>query len=72
MRVTVVLMPDEPQPWSFKPVGFEAFLEWGNEDTYAEWVDGQIIMTSPASNNHQMVRIFTGCRGHGPSGAFVM
>jgi hypothetical protein len=25
-------------------VTFEAFLEWADEDTWAEWVDGEIIM----------------------------
>jgi len=40
------------------PISFEDFLEWVDEDTRAEWVDGQIIMTSPAGDNHQMVRDF--------------
>jgi Uma2 family endonuclease len=40
------------------PISFADFLEWVDEDTHAEWVDGQIIMTSPASDNHQMLRDF--------------
>jgi Uma2 family endonuclease len=40
------------------PISFADFLEWVDEDTRAEWVDGQIIMTSPASDNHQMIRDF--------------
>ena len=32
---------------------FEEFLDWCDEDTLAEWVDGDIIMTSPASVPHQ-------------------
>jgi Uma2 family endonuclease len=40
------------------PVSFEAFLEWMDEDTHAEWVDGEIIMTSPASTQHQSIRDF--------------
>jgi Uma2 family endonuclease len=35
------------------PVSFEEFLAWCDEDTHAEWVDGAIIMMSPASDHHQ-------------------
>jgi len=34
---------------------YEEFLEWANEDTLAEWVDGEAVMTSPASRRHQDV-----------------
>jgi len=34
-------------------VTFEEFLDWCDEDTWAEWVDGEVIMTSPASMQHQ-------------------
>jgi len=34
-------------------ISFEQFLEWCDEDTLAEWVDGEIVMTSPASDQHQ-------------------
>ena len=32
---------------------YDEFLAWADEDTLAEWVDGEIVMTSPASNRHQ-------------------
>ncbi|GBC85052.1 hypothetical protein HRbin11_01493 [bacterium HR11] len=32
---------------------FEEFLDWLDEDTWAEWVDGEVIMLSPASLPHQ-------------------
>lgn len=32
---------------------YEEFLAWTDEDTLAEWVDGDISMTSPASDRHQ-------------------
>src|SRR5256885_5964292 len=32
---------------------FEEFLEWADEDTYAEWVDGEVIMMCPATDWHQ-------------------
>ena len=39
-------------------ISFEAFLEWMDEDTHTEWVDGEIIMTSPASAEHQDIKVF--------------
>lgn len=32
---------------------YEAFLDWLDEDTLAEWVDGHTILMSPASLEHQ-------------------
>ncbi len=32
---------------------YEEFLEWADEDTLAEWVDGKVVMYSPASDRHQ-------------------
>ncbi len=37
---------------------FEEFLDWMDEDTHAEWVGGDVIMTSPASLDHQEMAIF--------------
>jgi Uma2 family endonuclease len=34
---------------------YEEFLDWCDEDTLAEWVDGDVVMTSPASKPHQTV-----------------
>lgn len=34
-------------------ISFEEFLAWADEDTRAEWEDGQIIVMSPASLEHQ-------------------
>ena len=31
---------------------FEEFLAWCDEDTWAEWVDGEVQMVSPASEKH--------------------
>lgn len=46
---------------------YEEFLAWADEDTLAEWVDGEVVMSSPASDRHQdimgfltsVLRIFT-------------
>ena len=35
------------------PISFEEFMQWLDEDTRAEWVDGEIFMMSPASDQHQ-------------------
>ncbi|MBN1886742.1 MAG: Uma2 family endonuclease [Thermoflexales bacterium] len=32
---------------------YEEFLAWADEDTLAEWVDGEAVVTSPASDRHQ-------------------
>ncbi len=40
------------------PVSYEAFLDWLDEDTRAEWVHGEIIVMSPASNRHQQIAGF--------------
>lgn len=37
---------------------FEEFLDWLDEDTWAEWVDGEVIVFSPASLRHQDLRDF--------------
>lgn len=34
---------------------YEEFLDWADEDTLAEWVDGEVIMVSPASTRHQQL-----------------
>lgn len=43
----------EPKAQPPEPVTFEEFLEWCDEDTHAEWVNGAIVMMSPASDQHQ-------------------
>lgn len=37
---------------------YEEFMEWADEDTLAEWVDGKVVMTSPASLRHQDINGF--------------
>lgn len=34
-------------------ISFEEFLEWLDEDTHAEWVDGAVILKMPVSVRHQ-------------------
>lgn len=39
-------------------ISYAEFLDWADEDTLAEWVEGKIVMTSPASRRHQAVAAF--------------
>jgi Uma2 family endonuclease len=41
-----------------KKISYEEFLDLCDEDTLAEWVNGVIIMTSPASMKHQEIGFF--------------
>ncbi len=47
----VKTIPKEKMTW-------DEFLAWTDEDTHAEWVDGEIIMTMPASVRHQDIKFF--------------
>lgn len=40
------------------PISYEAFLEWADEDARAEWVDGEVLLMSPASTRHQDIADF--------------
>src|SRR5579859_3787627 len=42
---------DRPMPMT--PITYEAFMEWLDEDLRAEWVDGEIVVASPANLDHQ-------------------
>jgi len=54
-------------------ITYEEFLHSCDEDTLAEWVDGEVVMTSPASDRHQdlcdflvtILRVYTEQRGLG-------
>ncbi len=59
-------MREEPEKEAASPVlpgprpkmTFEEFLQWGDEDTWAEWVNGEVIQLSPASDRHQDLVVF--------------
>ncbi len=64
----LLLAPAQPARMTY-----EEFLAWADEDTLAEWVEGEVIMTSPASDRHQdlagfltaVLRVFVESRGLG-------
>ena len=37
---------------------FESFIEWVDEDTSAEWVEGEVYFMSPSSTRHQLLAGF--------------
>ncbi len=37
---------------------YEEFLDWADEDTHAEWVDGEVVFMRPVSNVHQDIGLF--------------
>jgi Uma2 family endonuclease len=41
-----------------KTMTADEFLDWVDEDTSAEWVDGEVILNSPASRVHERLRGF--------------
>ncbi len=49
-----ILAPSVHTPPQTK-MTFAEFLDWCDEDTLAEFIEGEIVMTSPASINHQQV-----------------
>jgi Uma2 family endonuclease len=51
MAVEVIERPQRVPPEG--KITFQEFLDWCDEDTWAEWVDGEVIMVSPASFEHQ-------------------
>lgn len=51
--VEALLRPARPRRMTY-----EEFLSWADEDTLAEWVDGEVVMYSPASFKHQSIASF--------------
>jgi len=39
-------------------ISYEQFLQWLDEDTWAEWVDGEVILMSPVSDEHQSLAMY--------------
>ena len=54
----VLLAPVERRQMTRHLMTYEEFLAWADEDTLAEWVDGEVVMYSPANDRHQDVSGF--------------
>jgi Uma2 family endonuclease len=48
----------EPQLSTSLRMSWDEFLEWGDEQTRAEWVDGEVLVMSPVSLLHMDVQQF--------------
>lgn len=46
------------KPLPQNKVTFEEFLAWCDEDTWAEWVDGEVVVLTPAGTKHQQIKGF--------------
>ena len=55
-------VPPFPETYDLteRRMSYEAFLKWADEDTLAEWVDGKVIIHTPASGIHQDLTLFLG------------
>jgi Uma2 family endonuclease len=40
------------------PITYEEFLDWADDKTFAEWVDGEVEIMSPVSDAHQEICSF--------------
>jgi Uma2 family endonuclease len=56
----LLLAPAEQRKITRQLMTYEEFLAWADEDTLAEWVDGKVVMYSPASRRHQEISLFLG------------
>ncbi len=48
----------QPLPHDKVKVSYEQFLQQLDEDTLAEWVDGEVVFLSPAGLEHQQIADF--------------
>jgi Uma2 family endonuclease len=48
---TVPLIATRPLPPG--KISYEQFLEWLDDETHAEWVEGEVVLMSPVSKLHQ-------------------
>jgi Uma2 family endonuclease len=39
-------------------MSYDEFIDWLDEDTFAEWEDGKVVLMSPASLRHQLILSF--------------
>jgi len=55
--MTLEMKPKSPE--QLKPeklrMSLQDFLEWTDEDVWAEWEDGEVIVISPANYRHQEI-----------------
>ncbi len=58
MNMATVQTPVPARPLPEGRISYEQFLEWLDEDTWAEWVNGEVHLVSPVGGEHQDVALF--------------
>src|SRR5205814_1954876 len=58
MTQTVHTAPSGSAPAPPAKMTYEQFLEWLDEDTHAEWVNGEVMVMSPVGDLHQEIGRF--------------
>jgi Uma2 family endonuclease len=65
-----LILPEKLLPSDWQKIGevptlvgrrtmtYDEFLEWADEDTLTEWVDGEVIIATPSSDKEQVIREF--------------
>jgi Uma2 family endonuclease len=51
IRTEPVRLPQRAVPTG--KITYEEFLAWADEDTWVEWVNGEVLVLTPVSNQHQ-------------------
>lgn len=51
---------DAPRVAPKEKMTWDEFLDWCDEDTWAEWVNGEVQIVTPAGEEHQDLAIFLG------------
>ncbi len=54
----VEVLSDNPHYLLLPTMGYEEFLAWTKNDIHAEWVEGKVLLMSPASSRHQQLVVF--------------
>lgn len=58
MAVEMAERPVPAAPAQPPKMTYEQFLDWLDEDTHADWVNGEVVMHSPISLQHQLIHKF--------------
>ncbi len=51
-------LADSPDEALLPTMAYEEFLAWTQENQHAEWVDGKVVVMSPAATRHQELVVF--------------
>ncbi len=56
--MATVVQTTSARPLPEGKISYEQFLQWLDEDTWAEWVDGEVILMSPVNDEHQSLAMY--------------